>query len=79
MARGVGGEGPANIMKHMKGIDFPVDKNQLIDHAKNGEGPDTDQVVNFLERLPEREYSSAADVAKAVGEVDRGEADHSEA
>jgi hypothetical protein len=74
MARGVGGEGPANIMKHMKGIKFPADKQKLIEHARNGEGPDTDEVVDFLGKIPEQEYNTAADVTKAVGAVDRGEA-----
>ena len=73
MARGVGGEGPANIMKHIKGISFPADKQQLLEQAKKGEGPDTRDVVQFLEKLPDREYGGVQEVTKEIGAVDRGE------
>lgn len=51
MARGVGGRGPANIMKHIKGIRFPVMKLALIRHASRAKGPDTNQVVKALREL----------------------------
>lgn len=69
MARGVGGRSPANIMRHMKGIKFPTDKMTLLEHAKNGPGPDTDQVVSVLEKIPEQEYPSPAQILKAVGKI----------
>ncbi len=48
MARGAGGHGPANIMKHLKGIDFPSDKKKVMDHAKEAPGPNTDEVMEIL-------------------------------
>ncbi len=68
MARGVAGRGPANIMEHLKGIEFPARKSALIEHARESRGPDTDEVVNALEKLPDRKYNSPADVMHEVGE-----------
>jgi hypothetical protein len=48
MARRVGGHGPANIMKHLKGISFPAKKDQIIDLAQKGPGTDTNEVVDVL-------------------------------
>jgi hypothetical protein len=62
-------------MKHMKGINFPAGKQDLIEHARNGEGPDTGEVVQFLEKLPDREYGGVQEVTKEIGKVDRGEED----
>ncbi len=70
MARGVGGRGPSNIMAHLKGIDFPARKSDLVEHARETEGPDTDEIVNTLEKLPDRRYNSAADVMHEVSEVE---------
>jgi hypothetical protein len=70
MTRGVGGHGMANLMTHIKGIDFPADKQKIVDHARHGEGPDTDEVVEFLEKIPEKEYDTPADIMKAMGDID---------
>jgi len=69
MARGVGGHGPANIMKHMSGIHFPANKEQIIEHAKKAEGPDTSDVVDFLEKIGDKEYQSPTEILKEVGKV----------
>ncbi len=75
MARGVGGESSSNIMEHLEGIKFPADKEALVNQARNAKrGPDTEEVVGFLERLPNREYESIPDLTKEIGMVDRGEA-----
>ncbi len=68
MARGVGGLGPANIMEHLKGIEFPARKNDLIERARESKGPDTDAVVNALAKLPDRQFNSPADVMHEIGE-----------
>ncbi len=70
MARGVGGHGPANIMQHLKGIEFPAGKRDLVEHAREEEGPDTEEVVKTLEKLPDREYNSPADVTHEVSEIE---------
>ncbi len=70
MARGVSGQGPANIMEHLKGIDFPASKNDLVEHAREEKGSDTDEVVDQLEKLPDRQYNSPADVMHEISEVE---------
>lgn len=70
MTRGVGGRGPANIMKHLKGIHFPIDKNGIINHVKNGPGPDTNDVVEVLNRIEDKEYPSPAEILKQVGKIE---------
>jgi hypothetical protein len=69
MARGVGGRGPANIMKHMKGIHFPIDKDGILDHVKNGPGPDTNDVVDVLNKIENKKYNSPAEILKEVGKI----------
>ncbi len=70
MARGVGGHGPANIMKHLKGMDFPADKGDLLSHAGNDQGPDTEEVLDVLKQLPDKQYHSPAEVMKEVGNIE---------
>jgi hypothetical protein len=70
MARGVGGIGPANIMKHLKGIHFPADKEKILDIARGNEGPDTADVMGILKQLPERDYGSPAEIMKEVGKIE---------
>jgi hypothetical protein len=70
MARGVGGHGPANIMKHMKGMDFPAGKKEIIAHARKAPGPNTDEVLEVLNRIADKEYNSPAEVMKEVGQAE---------
>lgn len=63
------GHSPANIMKHLKGIDFPVSKEQMLSHDEHAPGPDKDEVLETLKHLPEKEYRSPAEVMKEVGKV----------
>ena len=71
MARGVGGIGPANVMKHLKGIHFPTKKNDILELAKKGPGPDTDKVISVLDKIEDREYLSVAEIMKEIGKVER--------
>ncbi len=68
MARGVGGQSPSTIAHYLKGIDFPAGKEDLIRHARGQEADE--EVVGVLDRMPDQEYGSMADVMKGVGQVD---------
>lgn len=70
MTRGVGGHGPANIMKHLEGINFPANKESILDQAQSGPGPDTDEVMDILRQIPEKEYASPAEIMEEVGQIE---------
>jgi hypothetical protein len=63
-----GGQSPINVSRHLKGIDFPANKKDLIDHA-TGNKADKD-VMDILQQMPDREYGSMADVMKGLGDVE---------
>ncbi|RQW78136.1 MAG: DUF2795 domain-containing protein [Geobacter sp.] len=60
-----GGKSPANVTKHLKGIDFPAKKQDLIKQAQHAKA-DQD-VMNELQNIEDREYGSMADVMKGFG------------
>ena len=59
---------PIQLQKYLKGIDYPASKQDLIDRAKE-EGAD-DNVLSTLERLPDDDFETPADVSKAVGNIE---------
>jgi hypothetical protein len=67
MTRGVGGRGPANIMKHMKGLSFPADKKSIINNATKALGPDTEMVLEVIGEFPDRIYTSSQEILREFG------------
>nr|CAD6437876.1 hypothetical protein REQ54_04323 [Rhizobium sp. Q54] len=63
-----GGHSPANVAKHLGGIDLPASKSDLIKHSENG-GSDSD-AVEMIKKMPDRTYESMADVMKGFGDVE---------
>lgn len=59
---------PIQLQKHLKGVNYPAKKQDLIKHAKQ-QGADQD-ALSTLEQLPDEEYETPAAVSKAVGEVE---------
>ncbi|MCC4765680.1 MAG: DUF2795 domain-containing protein [Methanosarcina vacuolata] len=53
---------PIEVQKALKDIDYPVNKKQLIAHAKKHNA--SDKVIEVLEDLPEKKYTNAAAVSK---------------
>jgi hypothetical protein len=68
MTQGMGGHSPSNILHHLKGVDFPADKNGLLEQAQknNAEG----DILDILRQMPDGEYHTMADVLKGVGKVE---------
>jgi hypothetical protein len=54
---------PIEVQKALKNIDYPVNKKQLIAHAKKHDA--NSKVIAVLEDLPDKEYTNAAEVSKA--------------
>jgi hypothetical protein len=58
----------ANVQKYLKDLDYPANKDDLIDHAQE-QGID-DDLLEILEQLPdEEEYKSPTEVNQAIGEI----------
>ncbi|MDA8233137.1 MAG: DUF2795 domain-containing protein [Magnetospirillum sp.] len=56
----------ATIAQVLSGIDFPANKQKLVDYArKNNADP---EVLETIRHMPEAEYTSMADVFKGVGQ-----------
>jgi hypothetical protein len=54
------------IQKALKGIDYPADKQTLLDTArKHGASA---EVMSALDALPDQQFQTPADVSKAVGQ-----------
>ncbi|TAF07462.1 MAG: DUF2795 domain-containing protein [Nostocales cyanobacterium] len=59
---------PVELQKHLKGVDYPATKDELIEIARE-QGADK-QLLSLLEQLPEdEEYENPADLNKAIGEI----------
>lgn len=56
----------AELQQCLKGTDYPADRSELIQVAKDNEAPQN--VMDFLERIPDKEYETPVDVSKELGE-----------
>lgn len=68
MAIGMGGHSPSNILHHLKGVDFPADKDALLKQARKNEAEA--DILDVLRQMPDGEYHTMADVLKGVGKVE---------
>lgn len=59
------GHSPANVTKHLKGIDFPAEKKDLLKQAQQLKAEKV--VIDEIQRMEDREYSSMSDVMKSFG------------
>jgi hypothetical protein len=58
---------PIQLQKYLGGIDYPTDKQTLIQRARE-KGADNN-VVQTLESLPRDRFNSPNDVSEAVGQL----------
>jgi Protein of unknown function (DUF2795) len=59
------------IAKIFSGIEFPKDKNELVDYAKENKVKveSSDEIIEVTKELPDRKYHNMADIEKALGEI----------
>lgn len=57
-----------HVQKFLGGLDYPVDKRELIEKAKKN-GAD-ESVLQALQNIPEREYESPVSVSREVTHSD---------
>lgn len=65
--QGMGSLSPSNILQYFKGINFPVDKQELIDFAEDHDAPD--QIINVLQGLPDQVYNSANELMQHIAQL----------
>ena len=65
MTKGLEGHSPIDVTKHLKGIDFPAGKQDILEHAKQ-QGADG-EVLDLTNKMPDGKFESMADVMKGVG------------
>ncbi len=67
MATGTGERSPVNVTHHLKGIDFPAEKEDLVEQAKGNGAPS--EVMGKIEAMPDQTYETMADVMKGFGQT----------
>jgi len=55
------------VTKSLKGVTFPADKDELLDYARES-GAEED-VIEFMQEMPEEEFESMADVMGAFAGI----------
>jgi hypothetical protein len=58
---------PVQLQKFLKGVDYPADKNTLLQRARDS-GAD-DNAMRTLEQLPRDQFNSPNDVSEAIGQL----------
>jgi hypothetical protein len=61
---------PKEVEKHLKGVQYPAKKEDLVNQAQK-EGASKD-IVDALRHMPGQTFDRPTDVARAIGEEDRG-------
>ncbi|HEU4324452.1 MAG TPA: DUF2795 domain-containing protein [Roseiflexaceae bacterium] len=59
---------PIQLQKYLKGVDYPASKEAILKAAEE-HGAD-ENLRATLERLPETEFKTPAEVSKAVGQIE---------
>lgn len=57
----------AQIQLYLKGIHYPASKQNIINTARSNNAPEN--VMDYLNRLPDREYGRANDVEKEFSKM----------
>jgi hypothetical protein len=61
------GMGAQQITTYLKGIEFPADKQKIVDMAKSKGAPD--MVVQWLNKLPNKQYKNSMEVEQEFGKL----------
>lgn len=58
---------PAQVEKSIKGTNFPANKQDLIEKAKENQA--NQDVLDVLEKMPDKQFRSPVDISKAMGRM----------
>ena len=68
MAQEDGGTSPLDGARHLEGLALPASKQDVVRHAR-GRGASAEEIT-AIERLPDRQFQTVADILKGIGQVD---------
>lgn len=57
---------PAEVQKHLKGVEYPATKDDVISAADENDAPDS--VIEMLQSMPGEQYDGPDEVMEALGE-----------
>ena len=55
-----------SVVQYLKGLDLPATKDEIILRARQNDAPQ--DVVNVLEKIPDRVYEEMDDIWSAIGQ-----------
>lgn len=55
---------PVQLQKHLKGVDYPARKQDLIDHVR--EKGANEEAISALDQLPDEEFKNPIEVSQAI-------------
>jgi hypothetical protein len=58
---------PVAIQKALAGVDYPATRDRLAETARAHHADQ--EIVELIDRLPDRDYESPAAVSKAIGQI----------
>lgn len=61
------GMGASQISMYLKNMDFPTDKQKIVDMAKSSGAPET--VIMMLNKLPNKQYMRSSDVEEEFNKM----------
>jgi hypothetical protein len=68
MSQTGGGASQVEVARHLEGLTLPASKQDVVRHVRS-KGANAEEIT-AIERLPDREFKTMADVLKGIGQVD---------
>jgi hypothetical protein len=59
---------PVAIQKALAGVDYPTTRERLAETARTHHADQ--EIIELIDRLPDRDYDSPAAVSKAIGQIE---------
>jgi hypothetical protein len=68
MSQPSGGASQAEVARHLEGLSLPARKQDVVRHVRS-KGATADETM-AIERLPDQEFKTLADILRGIGQVD---------
>ena len=56
------------LQQNLEGVDYPAEKQDLIDAAKSNSAPDN--IMSFMNRLPDKTYDQSIEVEEEFSKIE---------